>query len=172
MRRISRCPLLSSAALLSLLAACAIAASLFVFPNAAQSDHHEKPAMQYPVGEWVSIFNGKNLEGWTPKFAGHELGENYKETFRVEDGNLCVNYDNYEKFGNKFGHIFYKDKFSHYKIRLEYRFVGKQVEGGPGWAFRNSGIMIHCQDPKTMGKGQSFPVSIEVQTLGGDGQKN
>jgi hypothetical protein len=30
--------------------------------------------------------------------------------------------------------------------------------------------MIHCQDPKTMGKDQDFPVSIEVQFLGGNGK--
>ena len=120
-------------------------------------------------GEWVSLFNGKNLDGWTPKFRGHELGENYKNTFRVEDGVLKVSYDEYEKFDNKFGHLFYKDAFSHYRLRVEYRFVGEQVPGGPGWAFRNNGIMIHGQKPETMTVDQSFPVSIEVQLLGGGG---
>ena len=71
------------------------------------------------------------------------------------------------KFDDRFGHIFYKEKFSHYRIRLEYRFVRDQILGGPGWASRNSGIMLHCQDPKTMRVEQDFPVSIEVQLLGG-----
>lgn len=121
-------------------------------------------------GRWISLFNGKDLTGWTPKFAGHELGVNYKNTFRVEDGVLKVSYDQYEKFDNKFGHIFYKDKFSHYILRFEYRFVGKQVPGGPGWAFRNNGAMLHCQSPESMTKDQNFPVSIEGQLLGGDGK--
>ena len=120
--------------------------------------------------KWIPLFNGKDLEGWTPKFAGHDLGENYLDTFRVENGVLTVRYDKYEKFDNKFGHLFYKDAFSHYKIRAEYRFVGDQVKGGPGWALRNNGLMLHCQDPKTIGKDQSFPVSIEVQLLGGNGK--
>ena len=51
----------------------------------------------------------------------------------------------------------------------EYRFVGEQVPGGEGWALRNSGIMIHGQTPESMTKDQSFPVSIEVQLLGGTG---
>ncbi len=119
--------------------------------------------------KWVSLFNGKDLEGWTPKFTGHELGENYNDTFRVEDGLLKVSYEKYKEFGGKFGHLFYKDKFSNYRLRVEYRFVGQQSKGGPGWAFRNSGAMLHCQDPKTMDKGQEFPVSIEVQFLGGGG---
>ena len=120
--------------------------------------------------KWIPLFNGKDLEGWTPKFAGHALGENYLDTFRVENGVLCVRYDKYEKFDNKFGHLFYKDPFSHYRLRVEYRFVGNQCPGGPGWAFRNSGAMLHCQPPETMAKGQHFPVSIEVQLLGGNGK--
>jgi len=119
--------------------------------------------------EWVQLFNGKNLDGWTPKIKGYELGENFGNTFRVEDGVMKVSYDHYGQFNNRFGHIFYKDKLSHYIIAVEYRFTGEQAPGGEGWAFRNSGIMVHCQDPRTMGKDQDFPISIEVQLLGGKG---
>ncbi len=122
-----------------------------------------------PEARWISLFNGKDLTGWTPKFAGHELGENYKDTFRVQDGLLTAAYDQYEKFNGEFGHLFYKDSFSHYRLRAEYRFIGDQVPNGPGWAFRNNGLMLHCQSPATMAKDQDFPVSIEVQLLGGDG---
>jgi Domain of Unknown Function (DUF1080) len=123
-----------------------------------------------PKEEWKSLFNGKNLEGWTPKIKGFDLGDNHADTFRVEDGILKVKYDKWTKFEENFGHLFYKDKFSHYRLRIEYRFVGEQVKGGPGWALRNSGIMYHCQDPKTMDKEQKFPVSIEGQMLGGNGK--
>jgi hypothetical protein len=119
---------------------------------------------------WTSLFNGKDLTGWTPKISGHELGDNYKNTFRVENGVLKVSYDGYTAFENRFGHLFYKDKFSRYVIAVEYRFTGEQAPGGAGWATRNSGIMIHCQDPKTMTKDQDFPISIEVQLLGGLGK--
>lgn len=120
--------------------------------------------------EWISLFNGKDLEGWKVKIAGYELGDNFGNTFRVEDGLLKVRYDQYDKFNGRFGHIFYKDKFSHYLIRAEYRFVGEQIAGGPDWAIRNSGIMIHCQSPESMRKEQEFPVCIEVQLLGGNGK--
>jgi hypothetical protein len=120
--------------------------------------------------EWVSLFNGKNLEGWTPKITGYDLGENYADTFRVEDGILKVKYDKYSQFDNKFGHLFYKEKFSHYVARVEYRFVGEQCKGGPDWGYRNSGLMFHCQPPETMAKDQKFPVSIEAQFLGGNGK--
>ncbi len=120
--------------------------------------------------KWTSLFNGKDLTGWTPKFKGFELGENYANTFRVEDGLLRVAYDGYTNFDGKFGHLFYQTPYSNYVLRLEYRFVGRQTPGGPGWALRNSGVMIHSQLPASMGKDQDFPVSIEVQLLGGDGQ--
>lgn len=130
-----------------------------------------EPATKSSGGEWKSLFNGKDLTGWTPKFKGHDLGENVKETFRVEEGLLKVSYENYEEWGNLFGHLFYEHELSHYKLRVEYRFVGEQVAKGPGWAWRNNGVMIHGQSAESMEKEQDFPTSIEVQLLGGDGKK-
>ncbi len=120
--------------------------------------------------DWVQLFNGKNLDGWVPKFSGFDLGVNYNDTFRVENGVFKVSYDKWADFGTPphFGHIFYKNqKFSHYIVAVEYRFVGEQVKGGPGWALRNNGVMLHCQAPETMGKDQDFPISVEAQLLGG-----
>lgn len=123
-------------------------------------------------GKWIQLFNGKNLDGWTPKIRYHELGENHANTFRVEGGLLKVGYEGYDEFNETFGHLFYKDDFSNYRLRVEYRFVGEQCKGGPGWALCNSGLMIHGERPETMAKDQDFPVSIEVQLLGGDGKTN
>lgn len=120
--------------------------------------------------KWVQLFNGKDLKDWNIKFAGHDLGDNYKNTFRVEDGLLKVRYDNWGNFEPAFGHIFYKGVFSHYKLHVEYRFVGEQVQGGPAWAMRNNGLMLHGQSAESMEIDQSFPVSIEVQLLGGNGK--
>ncbi|MBJ6366649.1 3-keto-disaccharide hydrolase [Snuella sedimenti] len=119
--------------------------------------------------QWVKLFNGVDLKDWTIKIKGHPVNENYKNTFRVEDGVLKVNYDEYDTFENAYGHIFFNKEFSNYKFRMQYRFTGEQVKGGAGWALRNSGVMIHCEDPKNMGVDQNFPVSIEVQLLGGLG---
>ncbi len=119
--------------------------------------------------EWINMFNGENLDGWTMKMANHELGENYNNTVQVEDGLLKMVYDDYESFNGEFTHLFYKDQFSYYKLIVEYRFVGEQVTGGPGWAIRNSGAMIHGQSPESMELDQPFPCSIEVQLLGGLG---
>lgn len=123
------------------------------------------------AAHWIPLFNGRDLDGWTPKIRGFKLGDNHANTFRVEDGLLKVAYDGYTTFEGKFGHLFHRAKLSHYVVRLEYRFVGEQTAGGPGWAVRNSGLMLHCQAPESMALDQEFPVSIEVQLLGGDGTR-
>jgi hypothetical protein len=120
--------------------------------------------------KWITLFNGKDLDGWTPKITGYALNDNFGDTFRVEDGVLKVSFDKYTKFDGRFGHLFYAEPFSHYRLRLDYRFTGDQTPGGPGWAFRNSGIMLHCQAPESMRKDQDFPVCIEAQLLGGNGK--
>lgn len=120
--------------------------------------------------EWIQLFNGKDMNDWRVKITGYPLGENFANTFRVEDGKLKVAYDGYTAFEEKFGHLFYKEKYGHYLLGVEYRFVGDQAPGGPGWAIRNSGAMLHSQDPETMLANQDFPISIEVQFLGGNGE--
>ena len=123
-------------------------------------------------GKWIALFNGQNLDGWIPKIRYHPIGENFGNTFRVEDGLLKVGYDPqaYPEFKETFGHLFFEKPYTHYRLRAEYRFVGDQVKGGPGWAFRNSGLMLHGESPETMEVDQDFPASIEVQLLGGDGE--
>jgi Domain of Unknown Function (DUF1080) len=120
--------------------------------------------------EWIQLFNGKDLKDWDIKISGYDLNDNFGDTFRVENGFLKVAYDKYDAFNNRFGHIFYREKFSYYLIAVEYRFVGEQAAGGPNWALRNSGIMVHSQAAKSMLKQQDFPISIEVQLLGGTGK--
>ncbi len=123
---------------------------------------------QTTEGEWIQLFNGKDLTGWTPKIVGYEAGDNFGNTFRVEDGLIKVRYEAYDSLRERFGHLFYNDEFSHYKLRVEYRFLGDQTPGAPDWAYRNSGIMLHGQTPESMDLYQDFPTSVEVQLLGSD----
>lgn len=138
---------------------------LFVsFHLSAQKSGSEK--------DWIKLFNGKNLDDWHVKIRGYELNDNFANTFSVKDGKIVVNYDGYDAFKQRYGHLFYKTPFSYYRIKTEYRFIGEQANEGEGWAFRNSGIMVHGQPANTMLKDQDFPISIEVQLLGGtDGER-
>jgi hypothetical protein len=125
------------------------------------------------AGGWVQLFNGRDLDGWVVKFKGYPPGENIHDTFRVSDGLLQVRYDSWPTFGGEFGHLFYREPFSHYVVAAEYRFIGDQVRGagaGLSWAIRNNGIMVHSQSVESMGLHQDFPMSLEVQMLGGLGR--
>ena len=117
--------------------------------------------------EWISLFNGKDFNDWNIKIADRPLNDNYLNTFKVENGIMRIVYDEYKDFDDKYGHMYYKKPFSHYKLRFDYRFVGEQTPGGEGWNIRNSGIMVHSQSAESNTYEQHFPVSIEVQLLGG-----
>ena len=138
--------------------------------ESTMADH--APAAALPEDGWISLFDGHTLNGWIPKVRGYETGLNPLQTFRAENGLLSVNYAGYEAFEDRFGHLFYKVPYSHYRLRLEYRFIGDAIPGTPGWALRNSGAMLHAQAPDSMNPDQDFPISIEFQFLGGlsDGQ--
>jgi hypothetical protein len=116
--------------------------------------------------KWIQLFNGKNLNNWTVKIHHHEVGDNFGNTFRAEDGMIKVRYDQYDQFNERYGHLYYNKPFSHYKLRLQYRFTGVWRKDAPDYTEKNSGIMFHSQDPNTMPKEQDWPISVEMQFLG------
>lgn len=122
-------------------------------------------------GKWISLFNGKNLDGWVVKISGYEPGDNFANTYRVKNGAIETGYEGYgDNFNKRFGLLFYKKPYSHYRLKLKYKFFGEQAPGIESWAWRNSGVMIHSQSPESMPRDQDFPISLEVQFLGGDGK--
>jgi hypothetical protein len=119
--------------------------------------------------DWQTLFNGKDLKNWTVKIFHHEVGDNYGNTFRVEDGIMKVRYDQYDSFNNRYGHLYYNTPFSYYHLVVEYRFVGEWRKDAPSYTIKNSGVMFHSQDPRTMPKEQDWPISVEMQFLAGLG---
>lgn len=120
--------------------------------------------------DWEQLFNGKDLKGWDIKIAGHQVNDNYLDTYRVENGMIRISYDKYKNFDKKFGHMYYNKPYSHYIVRFTYRFVGEQTPGGAVWNVRNSGVMVHSQSAQSNSLNQDFPISLEVQMLGGLGK--
>jgi len=116
--------------------------------------------------KWIKLFNGKNIKNWTVKIHHHEVGENFGNTFRVEEGIIKVRYDQYDKFNERYGHLFFNTPYSYYTLKLDYRFTGIWRKDAPSYTERNSGIMFHSQDPKTILKEQDWPISVEMQFLG------
>lgn len=122
--------------------------------------------------QWIQLFNGKDISDWTVKVHHHDAGVNFGNTFRVEDGMIKVRYDQYGDYNNQFAHLYYKEPFSNYHLKLDYRFAGSLQKGAPSYTMLNSGVMFHSQDPRTILKEQDWPISIEMQFLAGlgDGQ--
>lgn len=121
---------------------------------------------------WSPLFNGRDLDNWMVKIYHHAVGENYGSTFRAEDGIIKVRYDEYGDFNEQFGHLYYRQPYAYFHLKLEYRFVGELQVGAPEFTRLNSGVMFHAQDPRTMPKEQNWPISVEMQFLAGlgDGQ--
>ena len=121
--------------------------------------------------QWRSLFNGEDLDGWVWKINGYELNDNYANTFRVEESLLKISYDDYERYDQRFGALYYDEAFENYRLKVEYRFVGDTAHAAPNWGFRDSGIQYHGQSPQSVGKDQYFPVCLEFNLHGGDGEK-
>ncbi|MFT5033545.1 MAG: hypothetical protein ACI9OO_001478 [Bacteroidia bacterium] len=162
-----------SAVAIGVIVVGAVVYSLFL--KSAQYSFTGEPPRAFseslPTSEgWLTLFDGKSLEGWTPKFTGYPAGENFAQTWQVRDGSIIATYENYPAWNGEFGNLFYEQAFSSYVLQLEYRFVGEQVTDSVlmSWARQNSGVMFHSEGPKSMHLDQNFPVSIEAQLLGAD----
>lgn len=141
---------------------------VLVFMFGQCSSVKSTPQNETADGKWQQLFDGKDLNGWTAKVNHYEVGDNFGNTFRVEDGLIKVRYDQYEgDFNDRFSHLYYDKPFSYYHLVVEYRFVGKQYPSAPSYTIENSGVMLHSQDPRTMLKDQNWPISVELQLLAG-----
>ncbi len=91
--------------------------------------------------EWRDLFNGKDLDGWTP-FLG--VAGDPKLVWSVRDGVLVCG-------GKPTGYIRTTEDFTNFELELEWRFDPKL---GPG----NSGVLL-----RLVGADQVWPKSIEAQ---------
>jgi hypothetical protein len=139
---------------------------LLALPLGLLSFYSNKVARHTAERKWVSLFNGKNMNHWIPKIAGYKLGENFGNTFSVKDGILSTRYNAYDSFRNRFGALYYDKKFTNFRLKVEYRFVGETTPGAPSWGFRDGGIQYDCQPPATVGLNQPFPICLEYNLLG------
>lgn len=134
-----------------------------------QSCNAQKNTGDVSKEKWIPLFNGKDINDWIVKIHHHETGDNYGNTFRVEDGIIKVRYDQYDSFNNRYGHLYFKQPFSYYHLVVEYRFTGIWRKDAPSYTIKNSGVMLHAQDPRTILREQDWPISVEMQFLAGLG---
>ncbi len=79
------------------IACIAVLLSLHVNPSYGQSEPTPEKSSHPPVtdsgpaqGEWIQLFNGKDINDWIVKLHHHAINDNYRDTFRVEHGLLNV----------------------------------------------------------------------------------
>ena len=99
-----------------------VLAVLFVAACAPKNGQSGSPEKEE---HWKPLFNGKDINDWTVKIHHHETGDNFGNTFRVEDGMIKIRYDQYDSFNTRYGHLYYNQPNSHYKLRFEYRLTGE-----------------------------------------------
>lgn len=143
---------------------------LIILSSCGAPTHETSQEPKKDTPQWESIYNGENLAGWIPKIAGHALGENFGNTFRVQNGILSIRYDAYgDKFDNRFGGLYFNRKLKDYRLKVEYRFVGETAPGAPEWGYRDSGVQYHSQSPQSLKIDQAFPICLEYNFHGGNG---
>lgn len=120
---------------------------------------------------WKTIFNGYSYAGWIPKVAGYELGENPGNIFSIKNGAMHLDHKAFFAHEGRFAHLFYKKPYSNYRLKFKYRFLDHLVANAPKYAYRNSGLMFHSENPTSIAKYQAFPISVEAQFLGSDKHK-
>jgi hypothetical protein len=97
----------------------------------------------------ISLFNGKDLTGWTPVLDKKDA--NPADTWSVVDGVLkCT--------GKPAGYIKTDKEYENYIFRAEWRWPADSKGG-------NNGVLIHSTTPNALGV---WPRSIEVQLMAGN----
>lgn len=118
----------------NLLSIVTIAASLFCFGNEAIAQ------------KTIKLFNGKDLSNWN--FVVDKNSVPADQVYSVKDGVIHI-------VGNPFGYMYTKDKYSNYKLHVEWRWPNGEEKA-------NSGFFLLIEEPKN-----PFPNGIECQLCAG-----
>lgn len=121
------------------------------------------------AGETISLFNGKDLSGWTMDIPAHDKA-GPEDKVSIKDGIITIDTHTAEwwrsipsfivrdgllvSLGQPGGHLITEKEFSDYELLVEYRFSKT-----PG----NCGVLVHASSPRCLYK--MFPKSIEVQMM-------
>jgi hypothetical protein len=97
--------------------------------------------------EWIKLFNGKDLSGWTV-FLDPKKDADPSKVFKVQDGILICE-------GIPAGYLITDKEYENYILKVQWRW-GEKVHGGG----RNSGIFVHVVGPNKI-----WPKAVEAQLM-------
>ena len=102
---------------------------------------------------WISLFNGKNLDGWYTYVESTGKNNDPTHVFKVEDGTVHIlDVAPGAKFEN--GYLSTVQEFSNVRIHAEYKWGTKRATEGK----RNSGLLYLAVGPDAI-----YPTSLECQ---------
>ena len=111
------------------------------------SSPQEKATTEAETTAPISLFNGKDLEGWHIDVPDMDTDSTLESPFLVREGMLV-------SMGNPNGHIITDAEYSNYELEVEYRFAGE-----PG----NCGVLVHASTPRSLY--EMFTVTKSLQWL-------
>jgi len=91
-------------------------------------------------GEWVSLFDGKDLDQW------YIIGDG---DWKLENGLVMAD----RKIGKENGYLVTKKKYSNFQLKVEF-WVSSNA---------NSGIFIRCKDGKSIADSKCYEINIYDQ---------
>ncbi|RYD48761.1 MAG: DUF1080 domain-containing protein [Verrucomicrobiaceae bacterium] len=112
--------------------------------------------------EWVTLFNGKNLDGWTTVLQDKKPGEDPDRFVQVRDGAIHMYADTDPEKKVPFGVIVHEKTFSRFHMSLEYRWAEKKFAPRKN-DIRDAGLLYHASNA-----GKVWPDSVEYQIQEGD----
>ena len=116
-----------------------------------------------PTGsDWVSLFNGRNLDGWYTYLPSKGRNNDPQGVFKVENGMLHILDIPDRGQRQEFGYLATTRSYGDYHLRFEYRW-GRKKFAPRADAKRDSGVVYHVQ-----GRDRVWPKSVEYQILEGN----
>jgi hypothetical protein len=106
---------------------------------------------------WVSLFNGRDLEGWYTFLQEHGKNRDPDHVITIEDGAIHLYKDAPDASRVVMGYIATEKEFGNYHLRVQYRWGTKKFE--PRYKLkRDAGLYYHITGPDAV-----WPRSLQFQ---------
>lgn len=106
---------------------------------------------------WITLFNGKNLDGWSIQLRDQDKNEDPNHLVQVDHGVLHFYKDAQAGSEQPFGYLATAKEYSSYRLRLEYKWGEKKFAPRTG-SVRDSGLLYHVTATDKV-----WPDSVEYQ---------
>jgi hypothetical protein len=109
------------------------------------------------AGDWVPLFNGRNLDGWYTFLQKHGKDRDPDRVITIEDGAIHLYKHAADGSEQVMGYIATNDEFGDYHLRLEFRWGEKKFK--PRYQLkRDAGLYYHITGPDAV-----WPRSLQFQ---------